>query len=203
MSFQPSRLSTAAASVLAAGVVLTVASCSQLTPLGPDPAASLPQPHHLRSPIVLQDMRMQQPTAAGACPAGSVTVSGAPGAPGAPGQCYGKTGTQVTITSAAFSPVSSYQPPPPSGQQAQPVQYGFWITMPATDTPALTAVTGPTSGPQGPPTASVTNSALTISVAGRTWILQGFATRFTGRQFEVLLSSRNQALQLQRIAASG
>jgi hypothetical protein len=48
MPFQPSpRLSSVLASVLAAGVMLTVAGCSHLTPLGPDPAATMPQPHHL------------------------------------------------------------------------------------------------------------------------------------------------------------
>ena len=45
-------------------------SCSHLTPLGPDPAATMPQPHHLRSPFVLQDMRIQPPAPAGGCPAG-------------------------------------------------------------------------------------------------------------------------------------
>ena len=54
----PPRLPAAAASVLAAGLMLTAASCSHLTPLGPDPAATMPQPHHLRSPLVLQDMRV-------------------------------------------------------------------------------------------------------------------------------------------------
>jgi hypothetical protein len=196
LPFQPSpRLSTAAASVLAAGFMLTAASCSHLTPLGPDPAASMPQPHPLRSPFTLQDMSTQQLTPAGGCPAGSVTLSGSPG------QCYRKTGTPLTITSAAFSAVSSYQPPPPPGQQAVPVQYGFWITLPAADVPALTAVTGTASGPQGPPTASAATSALTISVGGRTWVLLGFATRFTGREFEALLPTRDQALQLQRVLA--
>lgn len=103
MPFQPPpRLSTAAGSVLAAGIMLTVASCSHLTPLGPDPDATMPQ------------------------------------------------------------------------------------------------------RPQCPPSASPATTALTISVAGRTWVLVGFGTRFTGREFEVALSSRNQALQLQRtLAASG
>ena len=112
------------------------------------------------------------------------------------------------ITSAAVSPVSSFRPPPPPGQQAVPVQYVFWITVPAADAPALTAVTTAVIGPrrpqspQGPPTASVATTALTISVAGRTWVLVGFGTRFAGRQFEVALPSRTQALQLQRILAA-
>ena len=205
MPFQPPpRLPAAAASVLAAGLMLTVASCSHLTPLGPDPAATMPQPHHLRSPLVLQDVGIQPPAPAGGCPAGYVMLPGG----GSPGTCYRTTGTRVTITSAAVSPVSPFRPPPPPGQQAVPVQYVFWITVPAADAPALTAfittVTGPQRPQQGPPTAttSAATTALTISVAGPTWVLAGFGTRFTGRQLEVALSSRNQALQLQRILAA-
>jgi len=206
MPFQPPpRLPASAASVLAAGVMLTVANCSHLTPLAPDPAATMPQPHHLRSPLVLQDVGIQPPAPAGGCPAGYVMLPGG----GSPGTCYGTTGTRVTITSAAVSPVSPFQPPPPPGQQAVPVQYEFWISVPAADAPALTAVTTTVTGPQrpqrpqGPPTAttSAATSALTISAAGRTWVLAGFATRYTGREFEVSLPSRNQALQLQRLLA--
>jgi hypothetical protein len=119
MPFQPPpRLPTAAASVLAAGLMLTVASCSHLTPLGPDPATALPQPHHLRSPLVLQAVRVPQSAPVGGCPAGYVTLPG----DGSPGMCYRTTGTLVTITSAAVSPVSPFRPPPPPGQQAVPVQ---------------------------------------------------------------------------------
>jgi len=205
MPFQPAPgLSSVLASVLAAGLMLAVAGCSHLTPLGPDPAATMPQPHHLRSPFILQDVPIQPPAPAGGCPAGYVALPDG----GNPITCYGTTGTQVTISSAAVSPVSPFQPPPPPGQQAVPVQYVFWITVPAADAPALTAVTTAVTGPPrpspGPPTTSAANSALAISVAGRTWVLVGFATRFTGRELEVALSSRNQAFQLQRIlAASG
>lgn len=131
----PPRLPAAAASVLAAGLMPTVASCSHLTPLGPDPAATMPQPHHLRSPLVLQDVGIQPPAPAGGCPAGYVMLPGG----GSPGTCYRTTGMRVTITSAAVSPVSPFRPPPPPGQQAVPVQYVFWITVPAADAPALTA----------------------------------------------------------------
>lgn len=203
MSFQfPRRLSSAAASVLAAGLMLTAASCSHLTPLGPDPAATIPAPHHLRSPLVLQEMRTQQPApVGGSCQAGYVTLPG-----GGSTGCYRTTGTMVTITSAAVSPVSPFRPPPPPGQPAVPVQYVFWITLPAADAPALTALITAVAGPphQGPPIASAAASALTISVAGRTWVLVGFATGSAGRQFEAALPSRNQALQLQRtLAATG
>ena len=137
MTFQPpARLPAGAAIVLAAGLMLTAASCSHLTPLGPDPAATMPQPHHLRSPLVLQDMRIQPPAPAAGCLAGYIALPGG----ASPGACYRKTGTPVTITSAGVSPVSSFRPPQPPGQQAGPIQYGFWITLPAADVPALAAV---------------------------------------------------------------
>ena len=194
----PRPLPVLASALAAAGVVLAVASCAgHITPLGPDQAANMPQPHHLRSPLILQDMRTQGLVPPpGGCPAGWVTLSG-----GDPGQCYRKTGTPVTITSAAVSPVVSFRPPPPPGQQAAPVQYGFAITVPAADVPALAAVFPAAPGPPGPPSASAVTSGTpmpAISVAGRTWILQGYSIP-EGREFEVNFPSRNQALQLQHM----
>jgi hypothetical protein len=199
MPYQRPRPLPVLASVLAAaGVVLAAASCTgHITPFGPDRAATMPQPHHLRSPLILQDMRTQGLVPPpGGCPAGWVTLSGG---------CYRKTGTPVTITSAAVSPVFAFRPPPPPGQQAPPVQYGFSITVPAADVPALAAVLPTGSGPPGPPTASAVTSATpipAISVAGRTWILLGYASPSAGGQFDVTLPSRNQALQLQRMLAA-
>jgi hypothetical protein len=202
MPFQPPpRLPAAAASVLAAGLMLTAASCSHLTPLGPGPAAAMPQPHHLRSPLVLQDMRVLPPAPVGGCLAGYVALPGG----ASPGACYRRTGTPVTITSAGVSSVSSFRPSPPPGQQAVPIQYGFWITLPAADAPALAAVIPTAPGPPGPPTARVVTSAAAIpavSLAGRTWVLIGFTTRFADRELEVFLPSRSQALQLQRMLAA-
>jgi len=198
---RPPRPWPGLASVLAAaGIALAIASCSHITPLGPDPAATMRQPHHLPSPLILQDMRTQgQVSPPGGCAAGWVTLSGEPGQPG---QCYRKTGTPVTITSAAVSPVVSFRPPPPPGQQAPPVQYGFSITVPAADVPALAAVLPTGSGPPGPPSASAVSSATpipTVSVAGRTWVLLGYAAPSAGGQFDVMLPSRNQALQLHHL----
>ena len=198
----PRRLSALASVLAAAGTVLAAASCTgHITPLGPDPAATMPQPHHLRSPLIVQDMHVQGPRPVGvdSCPAGWVTLSGGPG------QCYRKTGTPVTITSAGVSPVSPFRPPTPPGQQAPPVQYGFWITVPAADVPALTSVIPVVPGSPGPPTSSAVTPATpipAISVADRTWVLVGFTTRFTDQELEVFLSSRNQALQLQRLLAA-
>lgn len=163
----------------------------------------MPQPHHLRSPLILQDMRIQPAAPVDGCLAGYVALSSG----GGPGMCYRKAGTPVTITSAGVSSVSSFRPPQPPGQQAVPIQYGFWITVPAADVPALAAVIPAASGSPGHPTARVVTSATNIpavSVAGRTWVLVGFTTRFTDRELEVFLSSRNQALQLQgMLAAAG
>ena len=58
--FRP-RPASVLASMLAAGLMLTVAGCSHLTPLGPDAAATAPQPSHLRSPIVLRPCASSRP----------------------------------------------------------------------------------------------------------------------------------------------
>jgi hypothetical protein len=176
-----SRPSSVLASVLAAGLVLTAASCSQpITPLGPDPAAAMPHAHHLRSPFVLEALRIQPPTPAGGCPAGSVALSGGPG------QCYHKLGSPVSITSAA---VSSHLPTPP-GQRAGPAMHGLVITVPAADLTALTAVTT---------TAADAHGYLSISVADRTWLLPRVLQPFTSPHFEIAFPDRTQALQLQRL----
>ena len=97
----PSRHSLRSPSVLAgvlaaAGIVLALASCSHIAPLGPvpDPSAvttpAVP-PQHLRSPFVLEAVRVQSPTPSGGCPAGSVALSAGPG------QCYRQLGTPLTI----------------------------------------------------------------------------------------------------------
>ena len=96
----PPRPPTVLASVLAAGLVLIVASCSHVTPLGPTP----PQPTQLGSPFTLGAMSLQSPTLAGRCPAGSVTLSGDPG------QCSRQRGLPAGFTSAAISPVSASPP---------------------------------------------------------------------------------------------
>jgi hypothetical protein len=79
MPFQrpPRPLSVLASALAAAGLVLAVAGCSNITPLGPDPApVSLPPARHLGSPIIVQVMRSQPATLAGERPAGSVDFFG-------------------------------------------------------------------------------------------------------------------------------
>jgi hypothetical protein len=191
MQFQPGkpRSSSVLASVLAAaGIVLTVASCTgHLTPLGPN---AVPQPRHLGSPIVLRAMLSQPPTATGRCPAGFTTASvPAPD----PSLCYRPLGAPVTITSAAVSaPVVSPASPPPGqpGQPAGPASYGITVAVPAADVAAVTAVITQAYDSRG---------AIDISVAGKTWAAPEVIKPFPGRQFQIVLHSMNQFLQLQRI----
>jgi hypothetical protein len=188
MQFQPGkpRSSSALASVLAAaGIVLTVAGCTgHLTPLGPDAA---PQPRHLGSPIVLRAMRVQNPTLAGGCPAGFTKLS----APGQSPGCYRPLGAPVTFTSAAVSPGPTVGPASPS--DAPPSAYGLLIALPAADRAELTEVTTQAYESQG---------AVDISAAGKTWALPMQAAPLTHGQFTILLPSRTEAIQLQRLLAS-
>lgn len=175
-----------------AGIVLAVAGCTShpvatATPAAtaPQPPAAVPQLHHLGSPIVLAAMLSQRRAPAGGCPAGSVALS-APGAD--PGQCYRQLGKPVTITSAA---VSLQQLANAAGQQAGPSgAYALLIILPPADVAALTAITTKASDSRG---------YVDISVAGKTWSLPEALAPLTGGRFQIVLPSRNQALQLQRI----
>jgi hypothetical protein len=212
----PPRPSSVLASALAAaGLMLTVASCSHITPLGPDAAATLPPPRHLGSPIIVQVMRLQPPAATGGCPAGWVaeSVPGGPvlrvsarhgrvhrvgpgstptppAPPPPPGSmpCYRPAGTPVTITSAAVSPVSTYQPPP--GQAKGPNLYGFTVAVPAADVAAVTAVIRQAYNSGG---------AVGISVAGKLWQAPHVREPFPGQRLQIAFLSKNQARQLYRI----
>ena len=189
MSFQPLlRRSSVLVSALAAGLALTVTSCSHLTPLGPDqnppvakrvavPVTMPALPSHLGSPIVLQVMRSRPAPAAGRCPAGWVTLPG----PGSAGTCYRKLGTPVTITSASLSSVFP---------QGQPASYGFMVVVPAAETPAVTAAVKQAYDARG---------ALAVNVAGRTWSAPQVLSPFSGQQLQITLPTRSQALQLYRI----
>lgn len=191
MPFQlPPRRSPVLASVLAS-IVLTVAGCSYVAPLGPD---AVPRPSQLHSPIVLEAMRVQFPTPTGKCPAGYAALS-APGAPtvSAPGSdvgyspCYRELGPPVTFTSAAVSP---YQPRTPSGHTGSPGASGLIITLPAADVAALTAVTTRAYDARG---------AVDINVAGKTWGLPMQLAPLTHGRFAIVLPSSGQTRQLQRL----
>jgi hypothetical protein len=179
--FRP-RPAPVLAGLLAAGLMLSVAGCG-VTPLGPDAAATAPPPSHLRSPIVLRAMSVQLPTPAGGCPAGFTMIS----VPGNPGACVRPLDAPVTITSAAVSSVSSFQPRTPSGQAAGPPAYQIMITLPAADVAATTAVVT---------TAYDSRGGVDFSVAGRSWGLPMVLRPFRSQQLSVALPSKNQALQL-------
>jgi len=180
----PPRPSSILSGMLAAGLMLTVASCSQVTPLGPDAG---PQPHQLRSPISLQAMRVQNLTPAGGCPAGSARLS----APGQNPGCYRPVGAPVTITIAAVAPGPTTSPASPPN--APPSAYGLLIALPAADRAELTAVTTQAYDSQG---------AVDISVAGRAWGLPMQQAPITHGQFVIMLPSKNEVLQLQRLLVS-
>jgi hypothetical protein len=185
MPFQsPPRPLSVLASVLAAGLMVTAVGCSHLTPLGPD---TRPQPQQLRSPIVLQAMSVKNPTPAGGCPAGFTRLS----APGYSPGCYRPLGAPVTFTSAAVSPGPTVGPASPSG--VPPGSYGLLITLPAADRAELTAVTTQAYNSKG---------AVDISAAGKIWALPAGDARLQYGQFPVMLASKNEALQLQRILTS-
>ena len=178
MPFQ--RLSSVLAGVLGACLMLTVASCSHDTAA---PAANVftpayvghintQPPPHLRSPFVLEAVRIQPPNGAGGCPAGSVALSGGPG------QCYRHFGTPVTVTSAMVGPVIT------DALHFQGL-YGFWIVLPAADVAALQAITT---------TAADAHANLAISVAGRGWLLPIPGRPFTNGQLEIFLPSENNSL---------
>jgi hypothetical protein len=186
MPFQPSpRPTSVLASVLAAaGLVLAVASCGHVTPLGPSGPSSVPPPAvpppHLRTSFILEAVRIQDPTSAGGCPSGSVALSGGPG------QCYQQVGTPVTITSAYVGPVVT------GANHIPPGQYGFWVTLGAADMPALHALTTAAYDAQG---------FLGISVAGQTWLLPRVRQPFTG-PLEMVLPTKDQVLSLHRLLFS-
>ena len=184
------RPSSVLASVLAAaGMVLTVTSCSHLTPFGPGPDRTTPPPpRHLASPIILQVVRSEPSGGPSECPAGSVAVSAPPGAPGL--GCYRPVGAPVTITTAGISPVFTERPTRPPGQPAQPTQYGFMVAVPPAEVAAVTALIRK---------AYDSRDALGVTAAGRLWEAPQIAAPFPGRWLQIAFLTKNQALQLHRI----
>jgi hypothetical protein len=217
MPFQrpPRPLSVLAGVLTAAGLVLAVAGCSHITPLGPDPApVNLPPARHLRSPIIMQVMRSQQPTPTGKCPAGAVDLFGLdPNVPRAvvtavPGQPV--RGSTATPPPAATPPAP---PPPLAGvacfrpvgrpvtitsagvssvtsypHQGGPAPYGFVVAFPTADVAALTALITQ---------AYDSGDALGMSVAGKLWQAPQPRHRAVAlRAEQINLLSRNQAVQL-------
>jgi hypothetical protein len=204
-----------------AGVVLAVAGCSHVTPLGPDPV-SLPPARDLGSPISMQIMRSQPPTPTGQCPAGSIALFGSE-----PNVLRTSVAGPVTVgpagqgSTAAPSPLPRPTAPPgpaagvacyrPVGtsvtitsaavsavttnrNQPGPAWYEFVVAFPAANVPALTALIHQ---------AYDAGDAVGMSVAGKLWQAPQTRHRFNAlRAEQINLLSRNQAVQLYRLLVS-
>ena len=171
----------AGAGIAVAVVALTCAGCSQVLPLGPAPPAS----RHLASAIILQLAVSQPPSPTGGCPSGYTTLAAPfPDFPEVPPACYRTLGEPVTFTSAAVT--MSYEP----AANQQPAAYGVNVTVPAAGKAALTAITTK---------AFDSRDQLTVSTAGKTWNVTMTAGPSTNGQFGILVQSKTQAVQLQRI----
>jgi hypothetical protein len=224
MPFQsPSRLLSALASAsAAAGIVLAVAGCSQVTPLGPDPPqASLPPPRDLGSPITMQVMRWLPPSTTGRCPADSVALFGSE--PNVmrvlsrPVQVRRKV--LVGTGSSAFpAPTATpTSPPEPQAGVACYLPVGMPITITSAAVSSVTTYehqTGPASygfvvafpATDVPAlTAEIrqaydSGDALGMSVAGKLWQAPQTRRKFLAlRGEQINLLSRSQAFQLYRL----
>ena len=189
----------AGAGAALAGLVLTVAGCSQALPLGPAPAPA-PAPSRLASAIVLQPGLTDPGASVSKCPVGAVALSG-PGAinaapsgtspvssPSTPtGVCVRLLGKAVTFTSAGVAVAEQ-----PAG--SQPVQHpASWvvrINLPTAEAAALAAVTTKLAR---------TQDQLAIIIAGQTWGMPVTLEPLTTGEFAIAAESKNQALQIQRL----
>jgi hypothetical protein len=178
VQFSP-RPAPVLASALAAGIMLALGGCGQVSPVGPEGAAAPPAIRRLGSPIILQVMRTQPATVSGKCPAGYAGLSD----PGSAGTCYSKLGTPVTVTSAGLSPVSA---------QGQSAVYGFAVAVPAGDVAAVTAAIKQAYDVHG---------ALAIDVEGKIWSAPQVLAAFSGQQLQIALPGKGEALELHRILA--
>ena len=171
------------------GLVLTLAGCGHVLPLG---LSAIPVPSRLASAIVLQPalvapssrfLPAQGPPSPATCPAGYATLPAGDQPPGSAG-CYRKLGTPATFTTAAVTVFRQ-----PAGPHGQPAQYVLRITLPAAGTAALTAITANVAG---------TQEQLAIFIAGQAWGAFVTPKPLTSGTFEIPVQSLDQALQLQR-----
>jgi len=216
MPCPPRPLSVLASALAAVGLVLAVAGCSHIPPLGPDPApVSLPPARDLGSPVIMQVMRSQPPTPTGECPAGSIALFGLdPNVPRAavasqrPVQAgTGSTATPTPTATPTTPPagVACYRPAgrpvtitsaavssvTTNRNQPGPAWYGFVVAFPAADVPALTALIRQ---------AYDSGDAVGMSVAGKLWQAPQPRRKFIAlRAEQINLLSRNQAFQLYRL----
>jgi hypothetical protein len=223
MPFQcPSRLVSVMASALAAGIVLAVAGCSQIAPLGPDPAQpSLPPPRELGSPITMQVMHWLPPSPTSRCPVGSVALFGSEPnvmrVVSRPVQVRRKELVGTGSTAFPATTATPASPPEPEAGVACYLPVGTPITITSA---AVSSVTTYQHQP-GPasygflvafPAADVpaltaairqaydSGDALGMSVGGKLWQAPQTRRKFIAlRGEQINLLSRNQAFQLYRL----
>jgi hypothetical protein len=159
---------------LAAGVIAlaAVGRMNSAVTLG----SPQPRPSQTASAIIVQPMVSRPWTPAGGCPAGYAQLR-VPGLDDS-GLCFRPDGTPVTFTSAevAWDPMDS--------------GYQFIFTLPASEAPALKAVTTTAYDSQG---------FTGITVGGKIWELSRVYTPLASGQLAIQIPDKNTALQLQRI----
>ena len=209
-------LSFLASALAAAGLVLAVAGCSHITPLGQNrPPVKLPPTRNLGSPIMMQIMRGQPPTPAGRCPANSVALFGLDPDAARAGIARFSPAQPVPGSPATPTPGPMPATPPPgvacylpvgkpvtityaavssvttNRYQPGPAWYEFVVAFPTADVAALTSLIRQ---------AYDSGDALGMSVAGKLW--QAPQPRHKAaalRAEQVNLLSRSQAFQLYRL----
>lgn len=229
MSFQrpPRPLFVLASALAAAGIVLVVAGCGHITPLGPDSApASLPPARHLGSPIIMQVMRSMPPTPTGGCPAGSVDLFGLALVPRARVSVSRPVPVRLQHLGQGSTATPTAPPTPPTPSPALPVGVACYrpAGRPVTITSAAVSSVATYPPPPGVaaapttygflvafPTADVAavtavirhaydlGDATGISVAGKLWQAPQVNRPFVARVVQIALLSRSQALQLYRL----
>jgi hypothetical protein len=218
MPCQPPRpLSVLASALAAAGLILAVGGCSNITPLGRDPApVSLPPARHLESPISMQIMRSQPPTPTGQCPAGSIALFGSEPNVLRTAVASSRPVQVGTGSTSAPTPTPTPLPAPLAGvacyrpvgtpvtitsaaissvttnrNQPGPDWHVFVVGFPAADVAALTALIRQ---------AYDSGDALGMSVGGKLWQAPQPRHEFMAlRGEQINLLSRNQAFQLYRL----
>jgi hypothetical protein len=218
----PRPLSVLASALAGAGIVLAVVGCGHITPLGPDPApVSMPPAGVLNSPIILQVMRSQPPTATGQCPAGSVDLFGLALVPRASVQpvLAGPPAPvgQVNTATPAATPATN---PPVSVGVACYVPVGSPVTITYAAVSSVATYPAPASAPNEPATygfsvafpigdvaavSAVTKQAydsgdaIGMTVDGKLWQAPQPRRPSEGRGAQIVLLSKSQAVQLHRL----
>lgn len=185
---------------LGSPIIMQVMRSQPPTTAGQCPADSVDlfgsEPNVLRAAVTARPVGAPHPVSAAhpvgqARPVGhgsTVTPTATPTALPVGVACYRPVGMPVTITSAAVSSVATY-PPPPDATNG-PTTYGFLVAFPAADVATVTAIIKQAYDVRG---------AVGISVAGKLWEAPQVLKPFAGREVQITLLSRNQALQLHRL----